>query len=217
MQIEGNGIYLIINLINNKIYVGSAIKFKIRWRIHTNELNRNCHGNKHLQAAWNKYGQENFKFVIIEYTSDLIEKEQYWIDKLQVCNRKFGYNIVPNARTQLGYKHTNESKNKMSISKLNMSEETKKKMSISQTGLKRSELHVKNAVEGKKGYKHSQETKLKISNSNKISQKGKVHSEETKLKMSLAKKGKKKSEQAKLNMIEVWKKRKLDKWSTSWM
>lgn len=76
------GIYGIINLINDKKYIGSSINIRHRFITHKCYLRKNIHSNKHLQSAWNKYGEENFKFELIEECEEdkLIEREQYWID-----------------------------------------------------------------------------------------------------------------------------------------
>ena len=82
------GIYEIINIINNKKYIGQSIEIKRRWNDHKSELRRNSHHNIYLQKSWNKYGEENFKFEVIESnknftTEDLNELEIYYIDKLK--------------------------------------------------------------------------------------------------------------------------------------
>ena len=59
------GIYMIINKINNKIYIGQARNIKERWKNHINDLKNNKHYNKHLQGAWNKYGKDSFEFIIL--------------------------------------------------------------------------------------------------------------------------------------------------------
>lgn len=60
------GIYGIVNKTNDKIYVGKTMKsFGDRWDCHKAELRGGYHENKHLQNAWNKYGEENFDFTII--------------------------------------------------------------------------------------------------------------------------------------------------------
>ena len=62
-----SGIYKIINIINEKTYVGSTIsKFNRRWNCHKCQLRNHNHGNKYLQNAWNKYGEDKFIFEIIE-------------------------------------------------------------------------------------------------------------------------------------------------------
>lgn len=59
-------IYKIRNLINEKFYVGSTVHVKVRFREHRKQLRGNRHHSKHLQAAWNKYGEEKFIFEIVE-------------------------------------------------------------------------------------------------------------------------------------------------------
>ena len=72
-----SGIYFIRNKINGKIYVGSAINLKRRKWEHFTRLERNEHHNEYLQRSWNKYGKENFEFLIIQYCEKdkLLEKE----------------------------------------------------------------------------------------------------------------------------------------------
>jgi group I intron endonuclease len=59
-------IYKIINLVNEKFYVGSTTNKKVRFRQHRKLLRGNRHHCKHLQAAWNKYGEEKFDFAVVE-------------------------------------------------------------------------------------------------------------------------------------------------------
>jgi group I intron endonuclease len=59
-------IYKIINLVNDKFYVGSTTNKKVRFREHRKQLRGNRHHCKHLQAAWNKYGEAKFDFVVVE-------------------------------------------------------------------------------------------------------------------------------------------------------
>lgn len=79
-----SGIYSISNTVNGKLYVGSTNNISVRWNKHRALLRHNKHQNTHLQSAWNKYGEESFEFSIIEECSieSLIEREQYFIDKL---------------------------------------------------------------------------------------------------------------------------------------
>ena len=61
-----------------------------------------CHGhhpNPHLQAAWNKYGEENFEFQVLETVnrSDLLLAEQIWLDKTQSYVGEIGFNIFNTA------------------------------------------------------------------------------------------------------------------------
>lgn len=111
------GIYKIVNIQNNFLYIGSAININRRWNYHKSYLKRNKHFNKKLQNAWNKYGEENFQFEIVEECEKekLIEREQYWIDFTKSCGKK-GYNLRPNAKSNLGLKC--KEKNRIYFSKL---------------------------------------------------------------------------------------------------
>lgn len=89
------GIYKIVNISNNKIYVGSAKNFKIRWKRHINALKNNKHHNIFLKRAFDKYGINNFKFEIIEIITDfsiLKQREQFYLDTLYPFGNN-GYNI----------------------------------------------------------------------------------------------------------------------------
>ena len=99
-----SGVYSITNKCNGKIYVGSSVKIKQRWRGHISDLNKNKHRNPHLQRSWNKYGSDNFSFNIIENCSPkkVLELEQAYIDKLNCLDSKYGYNINPKAQNSLG-------------------------------------------------------------------------------------------------------------------
>lgn len=75
-------IYKIENLVNGNVYVGQTVRqFKERKKQHLSLLRRNIHDNQHLQNAWNKYGEKNFNFSIIEKCKieDLDEAEIFWI------------------------------------------------------------------------------------------------------------------------------------------
>lgn len=159
-----SGIYKITCISTDKFYIGSAINIDRRWWRHKRDLKYNCHQNRFIQRAWNKYWG-NFKFEIIELVSDkskLIEREQFWIDNL-----KPQYNLTPTAGSSLGVKHTKETREKMSLAKRQMTEETKRKFSELRKGKKHSEEHKRKISEGGKGRKHSEETRRKISESNK--------------------------------------------------
>ena len=147
------GIYKIINLITNKIYVGSAIDINERFGEHKNMLIKNKHHSIKLQRSYNKHGICNFKFEIIEKCEPIkkimFEREQYYIDLYDSYNN--GYNCTKKAGSSLGVK---------------LSEETKLKISKSHLGQKCSD-ETKNKISKKhKGRKFSKEHKLKISKAN---------------------------------------------------
>ncbi len=168
-----SGIYKILNTINKKVYIGSTFYIPGRLGSHRFHLRNNSHHNIYLQKSWNKYGEFAFEFVVLEYVEKdkLIEREQYWIDTSNCCDSKFGYNLMPNARSSLGRVFTPESKAKMSAWQIGrkMSDEAKAKMSLAKKG-KPSIL---------KGRKASAETVTKM----KLSAIGKKKSENTKKKI----------------------------------
>lgn len=106
------GVYKIINNITNDCYIGSSINLYNRRKTHFSKLRLNYSTNKYLQKDFNKYGENNFSFEILENitTSDLLTKEylykreQYFINIL-----KPKYNISKIAGSNKGYKFSKES------------------------------------------------------------------------------------------------------------
>lgn len=141
-----SGVYKITNLNNNKFYIGSSQNIKRRTQGHLNDLRANRHPNSHLQRSFNKHGEDRFIFeTIINCPLDgLLVIEQYYIDFLQPH-----YNMSPTAGTTRGYKHREESKRKMTESRLvfyqnnKVSEETKQKQRLAGLGRKMSEEAIK--------------------------------------------------------------------------
>lgn len=75
------GIYKITNLVNNKVYIGQSIDVESRFYAHLYMLRNQVHYNSHLQNTWDKYGENNFKFEIIEECRyELLDnREKYYI------------------------------------------------------------------------------------------------------------------------------------------
>ena len=88
-----SGIYNIVNTKNGKFYVGSAMDINQRWNRHKNALKKNKHENLHLQRAYNKYGEDAFYCETIEETTDLLLREQHYLDTLKPYDINIGYNI----------------------------------------------------------------------------------------------------------------------------
>lgn len=133
------GVYIIRNIVNNNIYIGSSVNIKKRFCQHRNSLRKNKHHNKYLQHSWNKYGEENFEFVVIEHHS--------YPEK--ILGRENKCMLLYNPE----YNITRVNKEGRFI----LSEETKKKISKSNKG----------KSHGVKGQKISEQTQVAIIESNK--------------------------------------------------
>jgi group I intron endonuclease len=108
-------IYKITNSINDKIYIGSTKNLNRRIKSHFSKKS----GCIRLKHAIQKYGEDKFKFEILEEVplSKLIKREQYYLDKLlhaqdyiKGLNRNFltiGYNTSPTASNRFGVKELN--------------------------------------------------------------------------------------------------------------
>ena len=102
------GIYKIENLVNGKIYIGKSVDIYRRWRKHKTLLNTKSHYNKHLQHAWDIFGEDNFQFSIIEQCvqdNDVLSaKEIYYIEFYNSNNSDFGYNMTNGGDGTFGLK-----------------------------------------------------------------------------------------------------------------
>jgi group I intron endonuclease len=107
-----SGIYKIENKVNGKVYIGKSINIKNRLRSHKCALSKadNVEGrtNHLLFFAVKKYGITNFTFDILEQLdiSDspldreyLSQREIFFIDLYDSCNRNKGYNLVRTSPT----------------------------------------------------------------------------------------------------------------------
>lgn len=132
------GIYRIRNRVNQKSYIGKSVNLHKRKNDHLSDLKGNKHHNTYLQRSWDKYGEENFEFSILERCAESVlnEKEVYYISKYKTNNAEFGYNLTDGGDGSQGFKHTEESKRKISEVQIGkkLSEEHKKKISDNHKG-----------------------------------------------------------------------------------
>lgn len=159
------------------------------------------HWKKHLK----NHGNDVTTVVLFETEEmeQIREKGLYYSKLFDIVKSEMFLNLKEETGDGGAYKHTEESKRKMSQSALLQSAKTKQKISESLKS------HYKNKPGTFTGRKHSEETKNKI-REKKI---GSLLSEETKKKMSLSRTGQKRKEETKKKMstsgLKKWK--RLDK------
>lgn len=183
------GIYTIMCMPTMKSYIGSSVNIGTRFCQHKRLLYRNKHPNIYLQNSWNKYGESLFEFHVIEYCpkENLIGREQFYLDIFKPTDLRFGFNINPTADSNYGRKFGIIARNNNRNAQLGRkhSEETKKKISAIWLGKKRPIATREKMSKARQGIKLSEETKKKLS----IINTGKKLSEECKQKMSKNLKG----------------------------
>lgn len=171
-----NIVYLIVNKVNNKIYIGK----------HTtdNPYDDYMGSGKYIKRAIKKYGIENFKKIIIDClaTEELALKREEELVTEEFVNRTDTYNIKcggsgwkssdisgdKNPRGMLGKRMSDETKLRMSLAHkgeksymygVPKSAESRRKMSESHKGKKLSEEHKQKISESCKGIPVSEETR----------------------------------------------------------
>jgi group I intron endonuclease len=172
------GIYEIVNLVNGKRYIGSAVNFAGRWSEHRRQLKTKTHHSRYLQRSWDRYGPDAFDFLVIEFCdpADLIAREQFAIDAFRP-----EFNTCRIAGSTLGIKYTPEAKARVSAA-----------LKGKRSGIKRDPSSVGKMAASHRGRKRSEETRKRISTA-KVGSKMPPRSEEHRLKLSAAQKGRKKS------------------------
>ena len=145
-----SGVYKIANTITGDFYIGSAVDLRRRWSEHRSALVNNRHCNAHLQNSWNKHGAEAFTFEVVELCERewAVEREQLCMDLLKPT-----YNMAPTAGSQLGYKHSDATRAKISKNSVGMTgkhhtDESNRKNSESHMGTQTGAL---NGMFGKSG------------------------------------------------------------------
>jgi group I intron endonuclease len=163
------GIYQIRNALNGHCYIGQSVDLFARLDRHRGLLRAGSSHNRHLQAAWNKYGEAAFVFEPLAAIDgpitklELTDLEQDYVDFfLPVYNKR-----IECTDSCAGVRHTAEARAKMSASQL---------------GQRRPAISA-----AKMGHAVSAETRAKIGDANR----GRHHekSPETRAKLSASKMG----------------------------
>jgi group I intron endonuclease len=152
-------VYKITNKLNSKVYIGKATDALKRFRIHIKiakggkeKYPRKFHA---IHAAIVKYGIENFTFEILHEV--LTEQEAFALEiqeiKLWKLNNFPCYNLSGGGEGNSGWKHTDETRKKMSISRKGkrFSNEHKQALSQAQSGSNHSQFGKHQTTKWKEG------------------------------------------------------------------
>jgi group I intron endonuclease len=160
------GVYVIVNLVNGNMYVGSAISKKIAARFRKHLYGGS--GSKIVNSAVQKYGLSNFAFILVDTVSYIVTKEDNQtllsLENHYINMLKPKYNIAPQAGNTFGFRfnHTGETKYLM---KLNYSSERREMIGSLNRGKKLSPETIellRAAAQARPPM--SDETRLKVSN-----------------------------------------------------
>lgn len=205
-ELKLNGVIYKITSPNNKIYIGQSINFEQRCRKYKYQAFK---GQIKLWNDCQKYMWNPIDCIeIIEICrrDKLDDREKYWIRKYDCyvnglnadlggkTRKGFNHSVETKEKLRLinlGNKHNDETKKKISEASKNISDETRNKMSEASKGRTHSNETKNKISEINKGRKLTEEQKLKISISSFGNQKrlNKKHSDETKDKIRKIKKG----------------------------
>jgi group I intron endonuclease len=175
-------VYCIKNIINNKEYIGLTKRpLEHRWKQHIYESNKkdSWEWNTPLGNAIKKYGKDSFQVFVLEVCSSETElklKEIQLIKERKSLASETGYNLTLGGDGRLGYKLSEETKQKISQGNLGkvMSVDAREKMSVA---AKKRCVGKSSPMDGKK---HTDDALKKISQSSK----GRIFSEESRRKKS---------------------------------
>ena len=186
-----SGIYEIRNRLSGKSYIGSAKRFKERWKSHASSLRSNRHQNNHLQHSFSKgiesMSHDDFiEFHVVETMQrsskeERLERETYWIGQaIDIYGRENIYNmrLDPRKENKEWSRDPRKTREKMSAAhrRKKLSEETKRRISVAKKGIPNA-----TAI----GIPRTEATKHRISKANT----GKRRSDEAKKRMCEANNG----------------------------
>lgn len=189
------GIYQITHKSSGKKYIGSTNNINHRRLDHLRDLRNNRHCNPHLQNTWNKYGENDFVFQIIEITTTSTQfiREQWYLDNKIDWNNDFNSNksasLSPGTK---GKSMSEETRRKKSVAMKN----NKRQMSDDERRRRSESAKSMNAKRKASGWTFSDESRKKKSEISKklglkpahVSQLGRKRTKETRKKIGEASK-----------------------------
>jgi len=208
-----SGIYGIRSISHpERVYIGSAVNIRKRWKDHRKTLRKGVHCNSKLQYHCNKYGIGDlvFEAILCCEKEGLTKMEQVFIDLYEPW-----FNICRVARSTLGFRHSEETKQRDREAHLGKcpSEETRRRMREAHKNRAPVSEDVREKISrAGMGWCPSDETREKMKKPKSEEARRKMReawkgrgpvSEETRRKMSRSRRGRRHSEETKKKMREA--------------
>jgi hypothetical protein len=80
------GVYVLVDMMADKLYVGSSVDLTRRATQHFRSLEEGVHHNRNLQYLWDLHGASSFSFIVLEHVGDRLQlesREQTWLNRLR--------------------------------------------------------------------------------------------------------------------------------------
>lgn len=206
-----SGIYLITCVPSGRVYVGQSVSIRHRWEEHRRSLRTGVHRNPILQASYNKYGADAFRFDVL---CECVDADLETVERTRIAafRAERGDALLMNIGTDVrnpmkGRHHTEEARRKISnfhkgrkrpprsdewcraISQAKIgtiqSDYQRRKSALSRTGLRRSQEAIAKTAAKNRGTKRSAETRALLS----LRRRARIISDEQRAKTSAAMKG----------------------------
>ena len=165
------GIYKISCAANRHLFIGSAKDFDMRWNEHLQLLRKNKHFCQPMQSAWNRFGERQFAFAVIEHIGD--EDSKYYLARESAYIRSFqskGVGLFNTVAMGCSGRVFNQERISSKISStlqykaVSMSEEDRKALwGRGRKGMPLSEEHKRKMSETMSGGKRSLEVRKRMS------------------------------------------------------
>lgn len=165
------GVYRLQNLDNGRFYIGSSKNLYTRFYRHMECLKNKKVGNHKIEKDIKDLFKTNFVFGVIEYCDECkrLEREQFYFELYRPY-----YNCIPKVYDSTGYKWPEEVKKRNKNVKHGPKDKEKHRQSLIEAWKRRKEKYTpqelnRKMADARRGIKHSEEAKKKMS----ISGKGK--------------------------------------------
>lgn len=166
-----SGIYRITHVSTGRVYVGQSVNLKKRFQVHKRLLVGGRHHSVALQRSWDKCGELDFEFEVLEFLPRcswmLTRREQKYINDAVATNSLLNSSRIAGRGSRLGATASVETRNKISAAHKGriVSEETRKNLSASLMGHSVSEAVRQKLSSDRKGVPMSADAKKKMSDS----------------------------------------------------